>query len=264
MAQKRMFDKNITCDDDFLELSAKAQALYFHIGMIADDDGLTKNYKLYMKVLDADENDLNSLVDKNFLYRFNSDIIVVKHWLINNTVRKDRYRETIYKDEYNQLEIAPNGEYIIKDNNGLPSGNQLATQYSIVKNSKEEKRIEECSVVENREEEILCPAIQDCIPYSEIINYLNQITGAHYKSSSQKTKTCIHARWQEGFRLDDFKIVINKKYNEWVGTNMEKFLRPETLFGTKFEGYLNQADIKREITTKDVEKIIDWEEYLND
>ena len=75
--------------------------------------------------------------------------------------------------------------------------------------------------------------------YQDIISYLNQVVGTNYRASSKKTKTCIHARLEEGFTIEDFKIVINKKSSEWMGTEFEKFLRPETLFGTKFEGYLN-------------------------
>lgn len=75
--------------------------------------------------------------------------------------------------------------------------------------------------------------------YSSVIEYLNQKAGTKYKASSKKTQSLIHARTAEGFTLDDFKTVIDKKCAEWIGSDMEKFLRPETLFGTKFEGYLN-------------------------
>lgn len=77
-------------------------------------------------------------------------------------------------------------------------------------------------------------------PYYDVIDYLNQQTGKNYKSTTKKNQTVIRARTDEGFSLDDFKRVIDNKVAEWKGTNMEKYLRPETLFGTKFEGYLNQ------------------------
>lgn len=77
-------------------------------------------------------------------------------------------------------------------------------------------------------------------PYKDVIDYLNQQTGKNYKSTTKKNQTVIRARTDEGFSLDDFKRVIDNKVVEWKGTNMEKYLRPETLFGTKFEGYLNQ------------------------
>ncbi len=75
--------------------------------------------------------------------------------------------------------------------------------------------------------------------YINIVDYLNKRAGTNYKASSKKTKTYIHARLEDGFTEDDFITVIDKKCNEWLGTEWEKFLRPETLFGTKFESYLN-------------------------
>lgn len=78
------------------------------------------------------------------------------------------------------------------------------------------------------------------ILFRQIIDYLNLKANTRYKYSSDKSKKCIHARVEEGFTLKDFQEVIDKKCEEWIGTEWEKFLRPETLFGTKFEGYLNQ------------------------
>ena len=83
-------------------------------------------------------------------------------------------------------------------------------------------------------------------PVSEIIDYLNLKTSKNYKTTTQKTRTLIKARMNEHFTVDDFKLVINKMCTEWMGTNMEKYLRPETLFGTKFESYLNQTLTKSE------------------
>lgn len=80
--------------------------------------------------------------------------------------------------------------------------------------------------------------------YVSIVGYLNQRAGTNYRASSKKTKTSIHARLEEGFTLDDFKTVIDKKAKEWIGTEYEQYLRPETLFGTKFESYLN-ANIRK-------------------
>ncbi|RWR06718.1 phage replisome organizer N-terminal domain-containing protein [Siminovitchia fortis] len=80
----------------------------------------------------------------------------------------------------------------------------------------------------------------DKIPYVEIINYLNGVSGKNYRPTTQKTRSVIKARWNEGFRLEDFKKVIDTKCSEWMHTDMEKFIRPETLFSNKFESYLNQ------------------------
>lgn len=75
-----------------------------------------------------------------------------------------------------------------------------------------------------------------------IISFLNSTTGSKYKASTDKTRRLIAARIAEGFTVDDFKTVITKKAKEWQNTDMAQYLRPETLFGTKFEGYLNQPE----------------------
>lgn len=76
--------------------------------------------------------------------------------------------------------------------------------------------------------------------YAEIIDYLNQKAGTRYRATTSSTRKHIKARIAEGFTVEDFKTVIDKKCAEWLGNSkMEQYLRPETLFGTKFEGYLN-------------------------
>jgi uncharacterized phage protein (TIGR02220 family) len=76
--------------------------------------------------------------------------------------------------------------------------------------------------------------------YKYIVEYLNRKCNKNFKPTTKKTQSLINARIREGFTLDDFKRVIDIKCNQWLGTEMEKYLRPETLFGTKFEGYLNE------------------------
>lgn len=87
-----------------------------------------------------------------------------------------------------------------------------------------------------------------------IVEYLNIKANSHYKYSTDKTQTLIKARIKDGFTLNDFKIVIDKKCEDWLGTDFEKFLRPETLFSNKFEGYLNQKNSKTNKKTKNDEQ----------
>lgn len=88
------------------------------------------------------------------------------------------------------------------------------------------------------------------IPYSEIINYLNKQAGKSFRSSTQSSKKLIKARWNEGYRLEDFKKVIDNKIDDWMGkifddgSPAENYLQPSTLFGNKFETYLNQVPKK--------------------
>jgi uncharacterized phage protein (TIGR02220 family) len=79
-----------------------------------------------------------------------------------------------------------------------------------------------------------------------VIDYLNNKCGTHYKHGTEKTQKHINARLNDGFSYDDFVEVINKKSDEWLGTSMERYLTPDTLFGTKFEKYLNQRIVDKE------------------
>ena len=123
MAQKRMFDKTITNSDKFLEMPVSTQNLYFHLSMNADDDGFVDNWKSIIKISGAKEDDLKLLIAKSYVIPFESGVIVIKHWRINNFLRKDRHIDTHYIEEMRQLEVANNNEYILKDwsTNGQPS-----------------------------------------------------------------------------------------------------------------------------------------------
>ena len=79
----------------------------------------------------------------------------------------------------------------------------------------------------------------------EIVQYLNDKCGTRYRYQTKGTQEHINARLKEGYTVEDFKTVIDKKFEEWHGTDMEKFLRPETLFAGKFESYLNQKIVKK-------------------
>lgn len=88
-------------------------------------------------------------------------------------------------------------------------------------------------------------------PYSEVVGYLNERAGTSFRDQSKNTRTHIKARCDEGYTLDDFKTVIDKKVKEWKGTDYAKYLRPETLFGSKFESYLNAQEGGKKVTKFD-------------
>ena len=136
MAQKRMFDKTITNNDNFLEMPDSTQNLYFHLSMEADDDGFVDNWKSIMRMTGKKEDDLKLLIAKRFIIPFETGVIVIKHWRINNYLRKDRYHQTKYLKEKSLLTIEENEEYELKKDFGIPIGNR------------EENSIEENSIVE--------------------------------------------------------------------------------------------------------------------
>ena len=121
-----MFSLDIIDTDAFLDMPLSTQALYFHLAMRADDDGFVSNPKKIMKMLGAQEDDFKILLIKRFILTFSSGICVIKHWLIHNLIRSDRYTETQWKKEKSQLLIDPEiKKYSLnKEEN---SGNQSAT-----------------------------------------------------------------------------------------------------------------------------------------
>lgn len=106
-----MFAKSIVLSDAFLDMPMSARCLYFTLGMLADDDGFVNSPKSIMRQCGACEDDLKILFGKCFLIPFDSGIVVIKHWRINNYLRNDRYQQTNYRDEKNQLMIEENGAY---------------------------------------------------------------------------------------------------------------------------------------------------------
>ena len=118
MAEKRMFTKKITDSDAFIELSSSAQALYFHLNQSADDDGFNNQVQNAIFKAHATIDDLKVLMLKNFIIRFESGVIVIKHWRMHNTLRKDRYTPTNFKEEFEMLGIKDNGSYTLSKDDG--------------------------------------------------------------------------------------------------------------------------------------------------
>lgn len=111
MAQKRMFNNSVVGSDEFLEMPDSSQNLYFHLSMQADDDGFVDNWKSIMRMTGKKEDDLKILITKSFIIPFDTGILVIRHWRLNNYIQKDRYKETIYKDEKELLSTDSNNVY---------------------------------------------------------------------------------------------------------------------------------------------------------
>jgi len=141
MASKRMFNTQIIGSDAFLSMPLSSQALYFHLGMNADDDGFLNNPIQIARAINASQDDMNLLLVKKFIIRFDSGVMVIKHWRMNNWIRADRKKETVYQNEYRLLNIREDGAYTFNNliekektplNKGSqPSVSQLSAQISI-------------------------------------------------------------------------------------------------------------------------------------
>ena len=138
MAERRMFTRKITDDDNFMALSASAQALYLHLSMSADDDGFCNQVSISMFKAHASVQDLQALLEKRYLYQFDNGVIVIKHWRMANALRKDRYTPTNFQEELSKLQLKSNGAYTMisedkqlqttTDGNWLPDGCQVVAE----------------------------------------------------------------------------------------------------------------------------------------
>ena len=135
VAERRMFTKKITESDAFLDMPMSTQCLYFHLNMSADDDGFVNNPRKIQRMIGGSDDDLKLLVAKRFVIAFDDGIIVIKHWRMNNYLRSDRYKPTVYQEELAMLNLKDNGSYSLKNDVGIPNGYHCETQYSIGKDS---------------------------------------------------------------------------------------------------------------------------------
>jgi len=140
MADKRMFSKKVTDSDAFIELSSATQALYFHLNQGADDDGFNNQIQNAMFKAHASVDDLKVLLMKNFIIRFESGVIVIKHWRMHNYIRKDTYNPTQFQEELALLGINDNKTYELEtydESNPSTNRGRRLGKISIDKNSKD-------------------------------------------------------------------------------------------------------------------------------
>ena len=154
-----MFTQKIIDSDAFLDMPLSSQALYFHLNMRADDDGFVNNPKRIQRTIGASEDDLKLLVAKRFVIGFENGVIVIKHWRMHNTLRKDRYSPTQYQEELAMLDIKKNNAYTERLPESVattwqPNGNHLATQYSIDKYSLDKGSIDKNNMSDSDEPEL--------------------------------------------------------------------------------------------------------------
>lgn len=157
MRNRRMTSVSVIRSDFFLDMPLSAQALYFQLNAEADDDGIVANPKSVMRLIGANLNDFDILLAKKFLIKFEDGTIAIKHWRVNNTIPKDRYKPTEYQENMSLLYLKDNGIYTLDSTKGTPclqsvtTGDyKVDTQYKISKEkiievnlSKENKREDE-------------------------------------------------------------------------------------------------------------------------
>lgn len=146
MANRRMIAKDVIRSDAFLDLPFSSQALYYQLSIDADDDGFVNNCNSIKRLIGASDEDIKALIDNNFIIDFDSGIIVICHWKINNQIQKDRYKTTVYNEEKAKISINNNKVYV----KCIQNVSNLDTQYSIGKDSIVENSSDKLNLGEER------------------------------------------------------------------------------------------------------------------
>lgn len=243
MAERRMMSKSIIKSDTFLDMPATTQNLYFHMLLDADDDGFINAPKSIMRMIGAKDDDMKVLAAKQFVIPFKSGVVVIKDWKIHNYIQNDRYKPSTLP-ERDLLNIQKDKTYTLKSDVSRMDTECIQT-VSIGKDRLGKDRIGKDRIGKDSID-TLCHVSHDDVDKShiEIIEYLNIKTGSKFKATTKPYIQAIRSRLKEGYTVDDFKTVIDKKCREWKGTKLEKYLTPKTLFApSHFDTYLNSNEM---------------------
>jgi uncharacterized phage protein (TIGR02220 family) len=203
-----------------------------------------------------------------WLYIFNtiaegSDTMAVNDILVNCKVTRQGFYEiinrglrlfnehnihvTIYRKHTTDKNIIVNVAFINQSTKPKQTSTNTTTEQTNIQPTKRTKNINE----------------QQNMVINAIVTYLNEVTGKNYRPDNATTVRLILARLNNGFTLEQFKYVIDIKANHWLNSDMEKYLRPETLFGNKFDGYLNETITTKQPSSPTEQAIRNAEETLN-
>lgn len=248
MAERRMMSKSIIKSDTFLDMPATTQNLYFHMLLDADDDGFINAPKSIMRMIGAKDDDMKVLAAKQFVIPFESGVVVIKDWKIHNYIQNDRYKPSTLP-ERDLLNIQKDKTYTLKSDVSRMDTECIQT-VSIGKDRLGKDRLGKDRIGKDRvgkdSIDTLCHVSHDDVDKShiEIIEYLNVKTCSKFKATTKPYIQAIRSRLKEGYTVDDFKTVIDKKCREWKGTKLEKYLTPKTLFApSHFDTYLNSNEM---------------------
>ena len=213
MAQKRMFNISITDTDKFLDMPATSQNLYFHLNMHADDDGFVDSPKRIMRNVSASQDDMNILLSKQFIFVFESGVLVIRDWKIHNIIRKDTYKPTLYEEEKNLLEVAKTGAYQFR-NEHVTETRETVAQIRLDKNRLDKNRIDEV-----REEKSNSSSNSQNLKY--FFEKWQEITGNFPSSFELEDIPKLHQ--EDGFSIELMLTALKEAANSTSNFNFNYF-----------------------------------------
>lgn len=181
MAEKRMFTKLIVLSDDFLDMPMSARCLYFTLGMLADDDGFINSPKAIMRQCGASPDDMRILIAKKYLLEFDTGVIVIRHWRLNNYLRSDRYTQTSCISELEQIATDKSGAYFKLAE--IPES--VPAEIPEAEETKEIEAVEETSEVERKPEKKPAAEKKKPLAEREPVNDIERVEKEYLRNYSQ-------------------------------------------------------------------------------
>ncbi len=265
MAERRMFAKTIIDSDAFLDMPLSAQSLYFHLCMRADDDGFINNPKKIQRMIGCAEDDLKLLLLKKFIIPFESGVCVIKHWKIHNYIRNDRYKSTVYQEEFKQLTVKENGAYTALSDIGIPDGNrlvyQMETQDRLGKDRLELGKSKDRGLGEGTPPAAAC----ESFPYEEYRTVFIELCPSLPKPQEVSSWSAGRKKALRSKRvsLEEFRDVCKKiersdflsgRSGKWAGCSLDWILKPANWQKIIEGNYDNRKEPVNQNTTYDLDE----------
>jgi len=259
MAQRRMFSPDIVCSEEFLEMPLSTQALYFHLGMRSDDDGFIQP-KNIMRLIGSADDDLKILVAKRFLMRFETGVVVIKHWLIHNMIRQDRYKKTRFVKEKELLTIKPNNAYTeLNKADWQPNGNQMAPQVRLGEVRLGEVRLDSTGIPPTTSDGGIMPTFESVgSDYRIVFELFKDVNSVEYKTMFKRKAE--HTAAKELFDTVSFEELRRgmafwwnvARNNQFATSAIKSIKSPSTLqrawaqLQGEYERYKNSPEMQAE------------------
>lgn len=224
MANRRMFSKTIIDSDEFLDLPLSSQALYFHLGIQADDDGFVNKPKTLQRAIGATKEDLQALIDNNFIILFQTGVIVITHWKIHNYIQSDRYKPTLHEVEKSMLTAKKNAAYMLMDTECIQDVYGMDTQYRLGKDrlelGKDRLELNKSKCIQNVYKPDTSKKYSDNLELNEaIIKFINYREKINKPFPDDESIDLFIKELNDLSELQDeqIKIITRSIVNGWIG-----------------------------------------------
>ena len=265
MAQKRMFSNAVIDNDRFLDMPLSAQALYFHLGMKADDDGFVGSPKKTVRAVNCSEDDLRLLIAKGFVLCFDSGVVVITHWNAHNTIQKDRYTKTMYQEEFALL-TTENKTYRLSDGDKMDTAwiqtvSDTETQIRLDKNRVDKNRIDSSSASADTRAQIDDHSVIDCFnSVCKSLPKVQKLTEKRRRAIKNARKLLGEMTFAELFAKVEQSDFLTGRTNKWNGCGFDWILTPSNLTKIIEGNYDNKQTAERSVEESGCRPSYDIEE----